>query len=150
MRILSLLPCVIALAAVLPAKAAPISDRALHIAQLTTFPAATGGAEPASPAEQRMLRRFPQPVRVGNLIGLPVIDENHHTIGYVWKVVRTARNKAICAKPDLVSMLPRPMERLMPLAQRIPPTIMPSTMGSAVPVPASSPSPPSLNMASFR
>jgi hypothetical protein len=93
MRILSLLLCVIAIAAVLPAKAAPISDRALHIAQLTTFPAATGGAEPLPPAEQRMLRRFPQPVRVGDLIGLPVLDENHRTIGYVRKVVRTAQNK---------------------------------------------------------
>jgi hypothetical protein len=93
MRILPLLPCVIALAAVMPAKAAPISDRALHIAQLATAPAAMGGAEPASPAEQRMLRRFPQPVRVGDLIGLPVLDENHRTIGYVSKVVRTAQNK---------------------------------------------------------
>jgi hypothetical protein len=36
----------------------------------------------ASPAEVRMLRRFPQPVRVGDLIGLPVIDENHRAIGW--------------------------------------------------------------------
>jgi hypothetical protein len=40
-----------------------------------------------------MLRRFPQPVRVGDLIGLPVIDENHRTIGHVRKIVRTAQNK---------------------------------------------------------
>ena len=40
-----------------------------------------------------MLRRFPQPVRVGDLIGLPVIDENHRTIGYVREVVRTAQDK---------------------------------------------------------
>jgi len=40
-----------------------------------------------------MLRRFPQPVRVGDLLGLPVIDENHRTIGYVRKVVRTAAHK---------------------------------------------------------
>jgi hypothetical protein len=93
MRILLLLPCVIAVVAVSPAKAAPISDSALHIAQITTSPAATGGAGPLSPAEQRMLRRFPQPVRVGDLIGLPVIDENHRTIGYARKVVRTAQNK---------------------------------------------------------
>ncbi len=93
MRILSFFPWVIALAAVLPAKAAPFSNSALHIAQLTTSPAATGGAEPVSLPEQRMLRRFPQPVRVGDLIGLPVIDENHRTIGYVRKVVRTPLNK---------------------------------------------------------
>jgi hypothetical protein len=93
MRIVSLLLCVITLAAVLPAKAAPLSNSALHIAQLTTLPVATDSAEPLSAAEQRMLRRFPQPVRVGDLIGLPVIDENHRTIGYVRKVVRTAQNK---------------------------------------------------------
>jgi hypothetical protein len=92
MRILPLLPCVIAVVAVLPAKAAPLSNSALRIAQLTTSPVATGG-EQLSPAEQRMLRRFPQPVRVGDLIGLPVIDESHRTIGYVRKVVRNAQNK---------------------------------------------------------
>jgi hypothetical protein len=93
MRILSFLLCVIAVVAVPPAKAALLSDSALHIAQITTSPAATGGAGPLSPAEQRMLRRFPQPVRVGDLIGLPVIDENRRMIGYVSKVVRTAQNK---------------------------------------------------------
>ncbi len=93
MRILLLLPCVIGLAAVPPAKAAPLSDSALHIAQIATSPAATGGAPQPSPAEQRMLRRFPQPVRVSDLIGLPVIDKNHRTIGYVRKVVRTAQDK---------------------------------------------------------
>jgi hypothetical protein len=92
MRILSLLLCVGAFA-IQSATAAPISDSALHGAQLATSPAAMGGGEQPSPAEQRMLRRFPQAVRVGDLIGLPVIDENHRTIGYVRKVVRTAQNK---------------------------------------------------------
>jgi len=92
MRVLSLLLCVSAFA-IQPATAAPISDLALHVAQLTTSPAATGGAAAPSPAEERMLRRFPQPVRVGDLIGLPVIDENHRTIGHVRKIVRTAQNK---------------------------------------------------------
>jgi hypothetical protein len=92
MRILSLLLCV-GTFAIQPVTAAPISDSALHVAQLAVPPAATGDAVQPSPAGQRMLRRFPQPVRVGNLIGLPVIDENHRTIGYVRKVVRTARNK---------------------------------------------------------
>lgn len=36
-----------------------------------------------------MLRRFPQPVRVGDLIGLRVLDDNDVTIGIVRQVVRT-------------------------------------------------------------
>jgi hypothetical protein len=39
--------------------------------------------------EQRMARRFPQPVRVGDLIGLPVYDDNESTLGHVQEVVRT-------------------------------------------------------------
>ena len=30
-----------------------------------------------------MQRRFPQPVRVGDLIGLPVLDDDSRTLGYV-------------------------------------------------------------------
>jgi len=41
-------------------------------------------------AEQRMQRRFPQPVKVGDLIGLPVLDFDDRTLGYVKSVVRTA------------------------------------------------------------
>ena len=36
-----------------------------------------------------MRRRFPQPVRVGDLIGLPVLDWQDSTIGYIHQVVRT-------------------------------------------------------------
>jgi hypothetical protein len=43
--------------------------------------------------EQRMARRFPQPVRVGHLIGLPVLDFDDSTIGYVRDVVRTGEGK---------------------------------------------------------
>jgi hypothetical protein len=37
---------------------------------------------------ERMLKRFPQPVRVGDLIGLPVLDQNASTLGYVRQVLR--------------------------------------------------------------
>ena len=37
----------------------------------------------------RYLRRFPQPARVGHLIGMPVLDLYSKTLGYVRKVVRT-------------------------------------------------------------
>lgn len=43
--------------------------------------------------EQRMARRFPQPVRVGFLVGLPMIDEDSSTIGRVRAVVRTPEGK---------------------------------------------------------
>jgi hypothetical protein len=48
--------------------------------------------EPLSPEEQ-MRRRFPQPARVGALIGLPVLDWSDNTLGYVQRVVRTRDGK---------------------------------------------------------
>jgi sporulation protein YlmC with PRC-barrel domain len=39
--------------------------------------------------DEKMARRFPQPVRVGDLIGLPVLDDRDVTIGKVSDVVRT-------------------------------------------------------------
>jgi hypothetical protein len=51
-----------------------------------------GAFEPGT-AEQRMRRRYPQPVRVGDLIGLPVLDDNSRTLGYLRAVVRTPLNK---------------------------------------------------------
>jgi hypothetical protein len=43
--------------------------------------------------EEKMRRRFPQPVRVGDLIGLPMLDWDDVTIGYVRHVVRTPAGK---------------------------------------------------------
>jgi hypothetical protein len=43
--------------------------------------------------EERMRRRFPQPVRVGDLIGLRVLNDNNVTIGFVRQVVRTPSGK---------------------------------------------------------
>ena len=40
--------------------------------------------------EERFQRRMPQPVKVADLIGLPVLDDNQSTLGYVQKVVRTS------------------------------------------------------------
>jgi hypothetical protein len=93
MPIQIILFCLFAIAVVLPAKAAVVSEQSLHLAQAATPPTVPSGSEQPSAAAQRMLARFPQPVRAGDLIGLPLIDENHRTIGYVRKVVRTARNK---------------------------------------------------------
>jgi hypothetical protein len=43
--------------------------------------------------EERMSRRFPQPIRVGALIGLPVLDWSDSTIGFIQQVVRTPEGK---------------------------------------------------------
>jgi hypothetical protein len=43
-------------------------------------------------AAERMRRRFPQAVRVGDLIGLRVIDNDSRTLGYIREVVRTPQN----------------------------------------------------------
>jgi hypothetical protein len=40
-----------------------------------------------------MARRFPQPVKVGDLIGLPVLDDDDVTLGNVRQVVRDPRGK---------------------------------------------------------
>ena len=44
-------------------------------------------------AAQRMQARYPQPVRVGDLIGLPVLDDSAVTLGHVREVVRTEGNQ---------------------------------------------------------
>ena len=43
--------------------------------------------------EQRMNARFPQPAKVSHLVGLPVLDGQDSTIGYVRDVVRTPDGK---------------------------------------------------------
>ena len=66
-----------------------------------TDPAAeAGGAqeEKISP-EERMRRRFPQPVRVGDLIGLPILDWTDSTIGRIKLVVRTNEGKILLIVP---------------------------------------------------
>jgi hypothetical protein len=43
--------------------------------------------------EQRFERRYPQPVKVGHLIGLPVLDDRDATCGYIRAVIRGADGK---------------------------------------------------------
>jgi hypothetical protein len=49
--------------------------------------------------EQIFQKRFPQPVRVGDLIGLPVLDYDDSTIGYVRSVVRSPTGKVFLIVP---------------------------------------------------
>ncbi len=49
--------------------------------------------------EQRMNRRYPQPVKVGSLIGLPVLDQKDSTYGYIREVIRTPDGKIALIVP---------------------------------------------------
>jgi len=59
------------------------------LAQAMVPPTGMMDAEHPMPMNERMRKRFPQPVRVGDLIGLPVLNENASTLGHVRQVVRT-------------------------------------------------------------
>jgi hypothetical protein len=50
--------------------------------------------------EQRMQARFPQKVRVGDLIGLPVQDDDDRIIGYVTDVARTSADRIVLVMPE--------------------------------------------------
>jgi len=67
------------------------------------FSAAPQDAQPKADKdrtpEERMARRYPQPVKVGFLIGLPVLDQNDSTYGYIREVVRTGEGKIVLVVP---------------------------------------------------
>ena len=50
-------------------------------------------------AQEKMDRRYPQPVKVGSLIGLPVLDRKDATCGYIRAVVRTPEGKIVLVVP---------------------------------------------------
>jgi len=78
------------------------------IATIAAIPARAAGAHSeAAPAsddgrtpEQRMNARFPQKVRVGDLVGLPVQDVDDRILGYVTDVVRTQGGKIVLVMPE--------------------------------------------------
>jgi len=60
----------------------------------TSMQETIGQAPPTDQSpEAKMARRFPQKVRVGDLIGLPILDDNDVTLGHVQRVVRTPDGK---------------------------------------------------------
>ena len=80
-----------------PARSAPL-DRPFVVAQAMIPPTGMGAGDMTMAAqdmaeEERMRRRFPQAVRVGDLIGLPVLDDDSRTLGHVRQVVRTPAGK---------------------------------------------------------
>src|SRR6185503_5080041 len=60
---------------------------------LVTGPATPSKSPDSLSPEEKMQRRYPQPVRVGDLIGLPVLDDDDRTLGRVRNLVRTAAGK---------------------------------------------------------
>ena len=62
-------------------------------AQAMIPPTGMMDSQQSMPMNERYLKRFPQPVRVGDLIGLPMLDDQASTLGTVRQVVRTADGK---------------------------------------------------------
>lgn len=83
------------------AKAAALDKNAGHpvvLAQANIPPTGMGDKDMAMAAahmaeDERMKRRFPQPIRVGALIGARVSDNDSRTIGAIRQVVRTAQGQ---------------------------------------------------------
>ncbi len=83
---------------------------ALLLATLPAHAAGPGGgahtqAQEASQSdartpEERMNARFPQKVRVGDLIGIPVQDYDSRILGYVTDVVRKPDGKIVLVMPE--------------------------------------------------
>ena len=92
-KAVAILSTVLALIVVPSLRAAPI-DYPLVVAQQA---APAGAAKDDDTKDDDSLakynRRFPQPTKVGHLIGLPVLDDNDVTLGHVRYVVRTPEGK---------------------------------------------------------
>jgi len=77
----------------LAAPAAPVL--AAGGAHTQVAPAADDGLTPA----ERMAERHPQKVRVGDLVGLPLLDYDDRTLGHVQQVARTADGDIVLVVP---------------------------------------------------
>lgn len=74
-------------------KADPAANGPVLLAQAMVPATGMDDAEHPTPMQQRYLDRFPQPARVGSLIGLPMLNLAASTIGYVDRVVRTPKGQ---------------------------------------------------------
>jgi hypothetical protein len=88
----------VAASATLAVAAGPVSAEELRGDDRPALILTAGQAVPGKPLaelspEERMQRRWPQPVRVGDLIGLRALDFDDRTLGYVHSVVRTPEGK---------------------------------------------------------
>jgi hypothetical protein len=93
-KAVTILSTIFALLVVPPLRAAPI-NHPLVLAQQAAPEGATkdDDTKDDDSLEAKYNRRFPQPTKVGHLIGLPVLDDNDVTLGDVRYVVRTPEGK---------------------------------------------------------
>lgn len=87
---------VLALALVLGATAAGAPSFAAGPPHASTQ---TQPAEDALTPAERMATRFPQKVRVGDLVGLPLLDFDDRTLGFVTEVARTPEGGIVLVVP---------------------------------------------------
>src|SRR3974377_1925277 len=92
MRHAALAPLFALLLATLPAYAAGLTGGAHTQGQQAP------DADERTP-DERMNARFPQKVRVGDLIGIPIQDYDDRILGYVTDVVRTPEGKIVLLMP---------------------------------------------------
>lgn len=91
-RIVSTFAAVLASGLIAAAQgAAPLAgtDGAYAVAQAMIPPTGMDDAQKPMPMNERYLKRFPQPMLVGDLIGVPVLDDDSSTLGFVRQVVHT-------------------------------------------------------------
>jgi hypothetical protein len=93
MKVLVTAMALLAGAMIAAAAATPVSDPPRVLAQAMVPPTGADDANKPVPMAERMNRRFPQAVLVGDLIGLPVLDDRASTLGHVVSVVRTPAGK---------------------------------------------------------
>jgi len=93
---LSVTAAALLVGSLLPAGALPTAaDAPVVLAQAMIPPTGANDADKPMPMAERMNRRFPQPARVGDLIGLPVLGDGASTLGHVAQVVRTPAGKIV-------------------------------------------------------
>lgn len=95
-NLLSRIAGIFAVLPLLSAVSASPPREPIVVAQAMVPPTGMGAEDKAMAAAhmaaaERMRRRFPQAVRVGDLIGLPLLDDDSRTLGHVHEVVRTPR-----------------------------------------------------------
>src|SRR4051812_23367827 len=71
----------------------------LRFAPATAPQDAQPGSHKTLSPEERMKGRYPQAVKVGFLVGLPMLDERDSTYGYIRDVVRTGEGKILLLVP---------------------------------------------------
>ena len=68
-------------------------SRVIVLAQATVPPTGMMDSQHPMPMNERYQKRLPQPARVGDLVGLPVLDLYSSTLGDVRQIVRTSTGK---------------------------------------------------------